>query len=121
MIIDDEWPTLMSDIKRRSPTAYAKGAAMQRFIFSDGFWDMCENFLYMVIPVIKVLVFDGKAPAISMAWRVIYDLKTHVQGFIEHFFRLGLELAQWALLSFENRWALMMTNLHWAFKAKLTK
>ena len=44
----------------------------------------------------------------------MYDLKTHVQGFAEHPFRLGLELVQWALLSFENRWALMMTDLHWA-------
>ena len=44
----------------------------------------------------------------------MYDLKTHVQGFAEHHFNLGLELAQWALLSFENRCVLMMTNLHWA-------
>ena len=67
----------------------------------------------MVIPVVKILcLFDGKAPAIGMAWRVMYDLKTHVQGFAEHPFRLGLELAQWALLSFENRWALMMIDLH---------
>ena len=115
MIIDDEWPTLMSDLIRRSPTAYAKGASVRRFIRLDGFWDTCENFLYMVILVVKALcVLDGKAPAIGIAWRIIYNLKTHVQGFAEHPFRLGLELAQWALLSFENRWALIMTDLHWA-------
>ena len=69
----------------------------------------------MVILVVKALrLFDGKALAIGMAWMVIYDLKTHVQGFAEHPFRLSLELAQRALLSFENRWALMMTDLHWA-------
>ena len=69
----------------------------------------------MVIPVVKALrLFDGKAPATGMAWRVMYDLKIHVQGFAEQLFRLGLELARQALLSFENRWALMMTNLHWA-------
>ena len=69
----------------------------------------------MVIPVVKALrLFDGKAPATGMAWRVMYDLKIHVQGFAEPPFRLGLELARWALLSFENRWALMMTDLHWA-------
>ena len=69
----------------------------------------------MVIPVVKALrLFDGKAPATGMAWRVIYDLKIHVQGFAEPPFRLGLELARRALLSFENRWALMMTDLHWA-------
>ena len=44
----------------------------------------------------------------------MYDLKTHGQRFAKHPFCLGLELAQRALLSFENRWALMMTDLHWA-------
>ena len=88
---------------------------MRRFIRSDGFWDMCENFLYMVIPIIKALpLFDGKAPATGMAWRVMYDLKIHVQGFAQPPFRLGPELARRALLSLENRWALMMTDLHWA-------
>ena len=67
----------------------------------------------MVIPVVKTLrLFDGKASATGMAWRVMNDLKIHVQGFAEQPFRLGLELAQRALLSFENRWAFMMTDLH---------
>ena len=101
--------------QKKTPTAYAKGALVRRFIYSDGFWDTCENFLYMVILVVKTLhVFDKKAPAIGMAWRIMYDLKTHVQGFAEYPFRLGLELAQWALLSFEIIWALMMTDLYWA-------
>ena len=74
----------MSDLRRRSLTAYAKAALVRRFIRSDGFWDTCKNFLYMVIPVVKALrLFDGKAPAIGMAWRVMYDLKIHVQGFAE--------------------------------------
>ena len=69
----------------------------------------------MVIPVVIALrLFDGKASATGMAWRVMYDLKIHMQGFAELPFRLGLELARPALLSFENRWAFMMTNLHWA-------
>ena len=94
-IFDNEWPTLISDLRRRSPTAYVKAASMRRFIRSNGFWDTCENFLYMVIPVVKVLrVFDGKALAIGMVWRVMYDLKTHVQGFVQHSFHLGLKLAQ---------------------------
>ena len=68
MIIDNEWPTLMSDLRRRSPTAYAKAASVRRFIRSDGFWGTCENFLYMVIPVVKALrLFDGKALATGMA------------------------------------------------------
>ena len=84
--------------------AYAKAALVRRFICADGFWNTCENFLYMVIPVVKALhLFDGKAPAPGMAWRVMYDLKTHVQGFAEQPFRLGLELVRQALLSFENR------------------
>ena len=37
MIIDNEWPTLMSDLRRRSPMAYAKATLVQRFIRSDGF------------------------------------------------------------------------------------
>ena len=103
----------MSDLRRRSPTAYAKAASVRRFIRLDGFWDTCKNFLYMVIPIVKALrLFDGKAPATGMALRVMYDLKIHVQGFAEQPFRLGLELARWALLSFENRWTLMMTDLH---------
>ena len=114
MIIDDEWPILMSDLRRRSPTAYAKAASVRRFIRLDGFWDTCENFLYMVIPVVKALrMFDGKAPATGMAWRVMYNLKIHVQRCAQPPFCLGLELARRALLSFENRWALMMTDLHW--------
>ena len=84
MIIDDEWPIVINDLRRRSSTAYAKAALVRRFIRSDGFWDTCENFLYMVIPVVKALrLFDGKAPPTGMAWRVIYDLKIHVQRFAE--------------------------------------
>ena len=93
MIIDKKWPTLMNDLRRRSPTAYAKATLVRRFIRSDGFWDTCKNFLYMVIPVVIALcLFDGKALATGMAWRVIYNLKIHVQGFAEQPFRLGLEL-----------------------------
>ena len=47
----------------------------------------------MVIPIINALrLFDGTAPATSMAWRVMYDLKIHVQGFTKEPVRLGLEL-----------------------------
>ena len=114
IIIDDKWPTLMSDLRRRSSTAYAMATLVRQFIRSDGFWDTCEKFLYMVILVVKALrLFDGKASATGMAWRVMYDLKIHVQGFAEQPFHLGLELARRALLSFENRWALMMIDLHW--------
>ena len=36
-IIDDEWPTLMSDLRRKSSMAYAKAALVRRFIRLDGF------------------------------------------------------------------------------------
>jgi hypothetical protein len=79
MVLDEDWPTLLRDLRRRSATAYMKGFAVRRFIRSNGFWNTCENFLYMVIPVVKVLcVFDGKAPAMGLAWRVMHDLQTHV-------------------------------------------
>ena len=74
--------------------AYAKAALVQRFIRSDSFWDTCKNFLYMVIPVINAFhLFDRKALATGMVWRVMYDLKIHVQGFAKQPFCLGLELA----------------------------
>jgi hypothetical protein len=68
MVLDEDWPTLLRDLRRRSTTAYMKGFVVRRFIRSDGFWNTCKNFLYMVIPVVKVLrVFDGKAPAMGLA------------------------------------------------------
>ena len=69
-------------MKRRSATAYMKCFAVRRFIRSDGFWNMCEKFLYMVILVVKALrVFDGNALAMGLAWKVMHDLQTHVHGF----------------------------------------
>ena len=50
--------------------------------------------MYIVIPVVKaVCIFDGKALAIGMAWRIIYNLKIHVQEFAEQPFYLGMEFA----------------------------
>ena len=68
MVVDDDWNTFMGDLRRRSHTAYTRCFAVRRFVQSDGFWNTCENFLYMVIPVVKALcVFDGKAPAMGLA------------------------------------------------------
>ena len=44
MIIDDEWSTLMSDLRRRSPMAYAKAASVRQFIRSDGFLGHVRKF-----------------------------------------------------------------------------
>ena len=61
-MVDVDWYILLGDMRRRPVTAYMKCFAVRRFIYSDGFWNTCENFLYMVIPVVKALrIFDGNA------------------------------------------------------------
>ena len=115
MVVDANWYTLLSDMRRRSITTYMKCFAVRRFIRSNGFWNTCENFFVMVIPIVKALhVFDGNTPAIKLAWRIMHDLETHVCGFSSHPFRLSAELAANAMLTFQNRWRLMLTDLHWA-------
>ena len=75
MVIDANWYTLLGDMKRRSATAYMKCFVVRRFIRSDGFWNTCKNFLYMVIPVVKAFcIFDGNTLAMGLAWKVIHDL-----------------------------------------------
>ena len=82
MVLDLAWPELIAELRRKSGTTYTKGIATRRFICSDGFWDTCDNFLNMVIPVVKALrVFDGTSFAMGLAWRVMYDLEDHVHGF----------------------------------------
>ena len=49
MVVDDDWNTFMGDLRRRSHTAYMRCFAVRRFVRSDGFWNTCKNFLYMVI------------------------------------------------------------------------
>ena len=83
MVIDDNWFTLMGDLRRRSHTAYMKCFVVRRFVCFDGFWNTCKNFLYMVILVVKALhMFDGKAPVMGLAWKVMHDLETHVREFL---------------------------------------
>jgi hypothetical protein len=64
--------------------------------------------------VAQLRVFDGKAPAMGMAWRVMHDIQTHIRGFSKPPFRLSLELAANAMLTFQYRWRLMLNDLHWA-------
>jgi hypothetical protein len=115
MVVDEDWPTLLRDLRRRFATAYMKGFAVRHFIHSDGFWNTCENFLYMVIPVVKAFrVFDGKAPAMGLAWKVMHDLQTHIRGFSKPPFRLSPELAANATVISQNSWRLKLNDLHWA-------
>ena len=69
----------------------------------------------MVIPVVKALcVFDGKAPAMELAWKVMYDLETHVREFVQPPFALSADLTAKAISTFRHRWWMMLTDLHWA-------
>ena len=62
MIIDDDWPSFLADLRRRSARAYEVEVHVQATIHSNGFWHSCENSFYMVSPIVKALrVFDGKA------------------------------------------------------------
>jgi hypothetical protein len=75
MIIDDDWPPFLADLRRRSARAHEVGVHVQATICSDGFWHSCKKNLYMVIPVVKALrVFDGKAPSMGLSWKVMHDL-----------------------------------------------
>jgi hypothetical protein len=115
MIIDDDWLPFLVDLRRRSARAHEVEVHVWATIRSDGFWHSCEFFLYTVIPVVKALpVFDGKAPAMGLAWKIIHDLQTHIQSFTEPPFHLELDHAEQALENFRDRWRLMKTDLHWA-------
>ena len=101
MVVDADWYILLGDMRKRSAIAYMKCFAVRWFIPSDGFWNTCKNFLYMVIPVVKALcVFDGNTPAMGLAWRVMRDLQTHVRGFSRPPFCLSAKLAANAMLTF---------------------
>lgn len=79
MIIDDEWYEFLGAPRRKFEAHYQKGMLVWNIIQSDGFWNTCEFFLYMVIPILKVLyIFDSKAPAMERAWRLMNDLENHV-------------------------------------------
>ena len=89
--------------------------AVRWFVRSNGFWNTCENFFYMVIPMVKALrVFDGRALTMRLAWKVMHDLETHVCKFVEPPFALSDDLAAEAMSTFRNRWWMMLTDLHWA-------
>ena len=44
----------------------------------------------------------------------MHDLQTHVCGFSRPPFCLSAELVANAMLTFQNKWRLMLTDLHWA-------
>ena len=65
----------LADLRRRSARAHEVEMHVRTTIRSNGFWYTYENFLYMMIPIVKALcVFDGKAPTMGLAWKVMHDL-----------------------------------------------
>ena len=115
MVVDEEWHAYLAELRTQRPSAHAKGLYVRLIIRSDGFWDVCVNFEYMVLPVVRTLrVFDGNAPTMCHAWKVMHDLGIHVQGFRDAPFCLEQDLATKALDAFNARWRLMITDLHWA-------
>ena len=92
MVVNDDWNTFMGDLRRRSHTTYVRCFAVRWFVRSDGFWNTCENFLYMVIPVVKALrVFDGKTPVMGLAWKVC-EPKNRISLLKIVFFQIFFEL-----------------------------
>jgi hypothetical protein len=90
MIIDDDWPPFLADLRRRSARAHEVGVHVRATIRSDGFWHSCEKNLYMVIPIVKALrVFDDKAPSMGLAWKIMHDLQTHIQSLTQPPLPLG--------------------------------
>ena len=115
MVVDDDWNTFMGDLRKRSHTAYMKCFVVRRFVRSDGFRNTCENSLYIVIPMVKAFcVFDGKAPTMGLAWKVMHDLETHVCEFVQPPFALSADLAAEPMSTFRHRWWMMLIDLHWA-------
>lgn len=115
MIIDDRWGAFMIELRGRGGNGHEVMANVRRSIRQDGFWDSCENFLFMVTPVLEVLrVFDGKQPSMGKAWLVMHNLQSHVQKFPNPPFNLDGDIAERALDQFQSRWSLMLTDLHWA-------
>ena len=113
MVVDGDWNTFMGNLRRRSHTAYMRYFTVRWFVCSDGFWNMCKNFLYMVILMVKALrVFDGKAPAMGLAWKVMHDLETHIREFVQPPFSLSANLAIETISTFQLRWWMMLTDLH---------
>jgi hypothetical protein len=115
MLVEDEWYDFLGSLRRQGQDKYLKGMHVRSIIRSDAFWDSCENFIYMVVPILKVLrVFDGKAPAMGLAWRMMYDLQKHVENFSKAPMRMDVNMAEQCLKDFKARWEMMKTDLHWA-------
>ena len=92
----------MADLRRRSHTTFMMCFAVRWFVRSNGFWNTCENFLYMVMPMVKALrVFDGRALAMRLAWKVMHDLETHIREFVEPPFALSDALER---MVFDDDW-----------------
>jgi hypothetical protein len=83
-------------------------------IRDDGFWQQCENFEYMVKPVIKALrVFNGRTPTMAKAWLEMNNLKRHVFSLQDPDFNLLAPMAACLEAQFVEQWDMMIIDLHY--------
>src|SRR5579875_1903662 len=79
------------------------------------FWQRCENFVHITEDVLKALrVFDGSEPAMGRAWLVMHNLRRHVFSLREQPFSLRDDIATVLEESFEARWQMVFTDVHYA-------
>ena len=81
MVIDPRWNEYVGILfnRQNGHRAHTLAHEVRATIRDDGFWQQCENFEYMVKPVIKTLrVFDGRTPAMAKAWLEMNNLRRHV-------------------------------------------
>jgi hypothetical protein len=94
--------------------AHALAREVRDTIRDDGFWQQCENFEYMVKPVIKALrVFNGRTPTMAKAWLEMNNLKRHVFSLQDPDFNLLAPMAACLEAQFVEQWDMMIIDLHY--------
>lgn len=79
------------------------------------FWQRCKNYVFIVEDVLKALrVFDGREPAMGKAWITMHRLRRHVFQLREGPFFLPDHLAKVMEETFEERWNMFFTDVHYA-------
>jgi hypothetical protein len=117
MVIDPRWNEYMSTLfnLQNGHCTHALARTVRATIHDDGFWQQCENFEYMVKPVIKALrVFDGRTLAMAKAWLEMNNLKRQVFSLREPDFNLPTPMVAHLEAQFMHRWDMMLTNLYYS-------
>lgn len=117
VVLDPAWDEFVASIfhRQNSHRAYLYAGLVRKDIRLDSFWKKCELFVQVVEPVIVALrVFDGSVPSMPRAWLTMTNLKKHVYSLREEPFFLEETTATKYERAFENRWKMMLTDLHYA-------